>query len=144
MTILIREATSKDAEALAQLATQLGYPAQAGQIARRMQALAHDRSCVLAGDANRAVVGWIHIEVYGTILLDNVAEILGLVVDERWRGQRVGQALLRAAEEWAAERGCTTVHVRSNVVRDRAYRFYLQNGFQQVKTSFTFAKTLTP
>lgn len=144
MTILIREATSKDSEALAQLATQLGYPAQAGQIARRMQALAHERSCLLAADANGAVVGWIHVEVYGTILLDNVAEILGLVVDERWRGQHVGQALLHAAEVWAVERGCATVHVRSNVVRDRAHHFYLQNGFQQVKTSFTFAKTLTP
>jgi len=97
----------------------------------------------MAAVVDGSVVGWIHVEVYGTILLDNVAEILGLVVDERWHGQHIGQALLRAAEAWAAERGCATVYVRSNVVRHGAHRFYLQNGFQQVKTSLTFAKTLT-
>ena len=143
MTMLVREVTAEDAGALAQLATQLGYPAQSSQITRRMQALARERSSVMAAVVDGSVVGWIHVEVYGTILLDNVAEILGLVVDERWHGQHIGQALLRAAEAWAAERGCATVYVRSNVVRHGAHRFYLQNGFQQVKTSLTFAKTLT-
>jgi ribosomal protein S18 acetylase RimI-like enzyme len=129
-------------EALALLATQLGYPSQADQIAHRLRTLPAGQACIFVAESEGAVIGWIHVSVYGTILLDNVAEIIGLVVDEKWRGQGIGRALLQAAEKWAITRDCATLIVRSNIVRQRAHGFYLRNGFQRVKTSFTFSKAL--
>jgi hypothetical protein len=34
--------------------------------------------------------------------------------------------------------------VRTNIVRQRAHSFYLAHGFQKLKTSYTFVKSLTP
>ena len=49
------------------------------------------------------IAGWIAVFVYRTVEADARAEVSGLVVDERFRSQRVGEHLLARAEEWARE-----------------------------------------
>jgi GNAT superfamily N-acetyltransferase len=49
---------------------------------------------------------------------------------------------MERAEEWAQEKGCESVYVRSNAVRERAHRFYERIGYTNVKTSLTFRKAL--
>ena len=140
--IHIREANAHDAEALADLATQLGYPSQPGEISQRLRCVEAERSCVFVAVVDADVVGWIHVSLYPILQADHAAQILGLVVDQAWRGQGIGGALLEAAEAWAAERGCTTLYVRSNSIRQDAHSFYQHLGYQLVKTSLTFAKQL--
>ena len=81
-------------------------------------------------------------QVIVRLQLDNAAEIGALAVDGKWRSQGIGRALLQAAEEWAKQRGCCTLQVRTNIVRQRAHEFYFRNGFRQVKTSLTLVKQL--
>jgi ribosomal protein S18 acetylase RimI-like enzyme len=141
----IRPARLEDAEALAGLAAQLGYPMETAEMRARLQGVERrGDGLVLMVEEGGAVVGWVH--VLGVHLIESPAhaEIGGLVVDEARRGRRLGEALVAAAEDWAAAHGYGLVRVRSNVVRERARRFYERLGYHVTKTQAVFAKELRP
>ena len=138
----IRTARAEDAAALAGLSTQLGYPASADAIARRLEQIHGDRGGVVlaAVAADQRVLGWTH--VVKRILLEEAAfaELAGLVVDAGARGAGVGALLLSAAEHWARTQGLHKLRVRSNVVRERAHGFYLRAGYTERKRQVVFEK----
>ena len=88
------------------------------------------------------IAGWIAVIVYRTVEADARAEVSGLVVDERFRSQRVGEHLLARAEHWARGQGCHVIGLRSNIIRDRAHAFYERHGYAHVKTQKAFRKQL--
>lgn len=140
----IRIATPEDAEAIADLATQLWYPSQAEDIRRRWKSLSPARERVFVAVAEGVVVGFVHVALESTLLVDRVANLRALVVDERWRGRGIGRELVRAAERWAQGAGCSTIWVRSNIKRVQAHPFYERLGYSHLKTSFVFTKRLEP
>jgi GNAT superfamily N-acetyltransferase len=89
------------------------------------------------------VLGWVHVHLYSLLVDDPEAEIGGLVVDEKARGQRIGEKLMQAAEAWTLEKGCLSVYLRSNVIRSRAHEFYKRIGYTIVKSQYAFRKKLT-
>jgi GNAT superfamily N-acetyltransferase len=140
----IRWAHTSDAQRLAELTTQLGYPSTSKQILARLRTLKppqhHALLVVEAGKAG--VVGWIHVSVWPLIESDLRAEVNGLVVDEAQRSAGAGAALLAAAEKWAKSKRCKAMSVRSNVIRERAHKFYERNGYEHYKTQKSFRKPL--
>ncbi|HEY2396046.1 MAG TPA: GNAT family N-acetyltransferase [Rudaea sp.] len=140
----IRPARAEDAAALAQLSTQLGYPVDAPTIgARHAQARARDIGEVfVASDAEGNVVGWTHVVPRLHIEEVPFAELAGLVVADTARSVGVGALLLHVAEAWAKQHGFTRLRVRSNVVRERAHRFYLREGYAERKRQVVFEKDL--
>jgi GNAT superfamily N-acetyltransferase len=70
------------------------------------------------------------------------AEVNGLVVADGERSAGAGAKLLEAAEEWARKRGCRGMNVRSNVIRERAHKFYERQGYEHYKTQKAFRKLL--
>ena len=88
------------------------------------------------------VVGWIHFYVRKTLAREGDAEIGGLIVDEPYRGRGIGKLLVEQALEWARKKGCRTVIVRSNVVREDTDQFYKSLGFRQTKTQSVYRRTL--
>jgi GNAT superfamily N-acetyltransferase len=136
--------TEDDAEGVATLSTQLGYPSTAEETLRRFRGIgdAPDARVWVAQAPDGAIVGWIHL--FGNRLLesDPDIEIGGLVVHEDARGRGVGRALVSAAEDWARERGYTMVSVRSNVIRREAHEFYKGLGYEPTKSQFKFRKKL--
>jgi ribosomal protein S18 acetylase RimI-like enzyme len=60
-----------------------------------------------------------------------------LVVDETLRCLRIGEALMRFAENLATSEKCDYVRLASGIDRKRVHRFYERLGYR--KTSFTFA-----
>jgi len=132
-----------DCGAVAGLITELGYPAAEDEIRRRFVGLdGGERDAVLVADDAGDVVGWVHLRAVHGLTDDPVVEIWGLVVAARCRGSGIGQTMVTAVEEWAAERGYGTVRVRSNVVRERAHWFYERLGYAKMKTSSTMVKPL--
>jgi len=140
----LRAATAADAEALASLSDQLGYPADASAIVRRLDGIAaHDAGVVLvAVGAQGAISGFAHVQPRRLLIAEPFAELVALVVAEAARGQHVGSALLAAAEAWAREQGLVNMRVRSNVIRERAHGFYLREGYAEKKRQAVFLKQL--
>jgi GNAT superfamily N-acetyltransferase len=139
----IRLATADDAEELARLSGQLGYPSTVEETVRRLQVVnRHAGQVVYVAEANGSLVGWMHVFARPSLTAEPSAEIAGLVVDEQYRGCGIGQALMREAERWAEVEGYRAVTLRSNVKRLRAHAFYERLGYETVKTSKSFCKFL--
>ena len=143
--VIIRQMVADDITAVADLTTQLGYPATDMQVKRRYDFIKDrwDARLLVAQNANRSVVGWIHVQVTYLLESDPRAEIWGLVVSEAARGTGVGRGLVEAAEEWAVMLGMNIVVVRSNHVRVEAKAFYEHLGYTVTKTQNAFRKSLS-
>lgn len=141
--VFIREMQPSDAEEVAELSGELGYPASAAEMNIRIQDLAKlpDRIALVACIENR-VVAWIDIEIVRHLQSRPYGEIGGLVVSSTERSRGIGKQLVKRAEEWIASRGLDTVLVRSRSTREAAHRFYLQQDFARIKTSAVFTKTI--
>ncbi len=140
----IRSATGDDAGALAALSGELGYPARAEDVARRLSAIsAATGHAVYVAEADGSILGWIH--VFGALRLESepFAELGGLVVAEAHRGRGIGRLLIERASRWAREGGYQALRVRTRAERADAHRFYERVGFRRVKTQKVFVMELT-
>lgn len=140
----IRSVRPGDADAVARLSGELGYPADAAIIRRRLEAIgaAGDRAVFVACRGDE-VIGWIDVAVVHHVQAEPRAEIGGLVVASGMRGGGIGARLVAHAERWASDHGLATILVRSQIARDDAHRFYLREGYTRTKTSAVFSKALT-
>ena len=144
----VRPATLGDAEPLAKLAGQLGYPSSPDEVKRRLeQILVRPEHRVFVAEARGAqagegLAGWVHAYVVRTVESDPSVEIGGLVVEESWRGRGLGRLLMAEAERWARTTDCAAVTLRSNVVRDGAHAFYRRLGYTLIKTQRVFRKAI--
>lgn len=140
---MIRIARPDDAAAFADLLVQLGYPGVTPDDARRRLLQLLDRADhAVFVDEEDGVAGFIHVCVTETLEHEPRGEIRTLVVDEARRSTGVGARLVEAAERWARQRGLARMRVRSNVLRERARRFYERLGYGVTKTQNVFDKTL--
>ena len=142
--VVIRRARSSDAPRLAELSGQLGYPTTSAEILKRMRKLkpASQNALFVAESSKSGVVGWTHVSVTHLVEVGTRAELNGLIVAEEQRSLGAGARLLEAAEDWARKHGCPSMSVRSNVIRERAHRFYDRQGYEHYKTQKAFRKTL--
>lgn len=139
----LRRATLDDASRLVDLNDQLGYPSSEPELRERLRPiLASPDDAVFVATADDRPIGWVHAAVERGLEASHAAGLRGLVVDDAHRSSGIGAELLRAAERWAAERGCRTMTVRSRITRERAHRFYEREGYELVKTSHVFGKSL--
>lgn len=140
----VRPMEERDARSVARLSGELGYPADARDIVRRLGGLAGrpDMALLVAVDPAGAILGWIHVSEDSTLTDGPIAEIRGLVVEEGSRGRGVGRALVEASERWAVSRGYPRVRVRSRIARADAHRFYEACGYALEKTQHVFFKPI--
>lgn len=69
----------------------------------------------------------------GAIVLndDGTGEMKRVFIDERHRGQQLGEKLLDALESAALERGCHTLRLETGIKQQAAIRLYTRCGYQQ-------------
>jgi GNAT superfamily N-acetyltransferase len=140
----VRRAKSADAPQIALLTGQLGYPATTAQIRERLRGIqpVSQNAVFVADAANYGVIGWLHVSKEPLLESEMRAEVNGLVVAEGQRSLGAGARLLAAAEDWARQHGCKSMSVRSNVIRERAHKFYERHGYEHYKTQKSFRKPL--
>jgi ribosomal protein S18 acetylase RimI-like enzyme len=134
MNITIRTMKPEDAAVVNVLSAQLGYENTITETIERIQYLLqseHDRLLIALWENN--IAGWIHAFKTTRIEAGNYIEIAALVVDEKYRGKKIGEQLTNAIKEWSQQQGYGKIVVRSNVLRNRAHHFYLTYGFTEVK-----------
>ncbi|MEP6995547.1 MAG: GNAT family N-acetyltransferase [Acidobacteriota bacterium] len=142
---VVRDARASDRADLARLSTQLGYRMSPEEAQARLAEIAdHADHGLFVAESGDRVVAWLQISLPRIFESPRQAEIAGLVVDEDVRGRGIGRALVAEAQRWARERKCSALRVRSNVVRERAHRFYRGLGFEEIKTQRVFEKTWEP
>jgi ribosomal protein S18 acetylase RimI-like enzyme len=131
MKATIRPATPADAERLAALMTELGYPTTPVQMsARLMGILADDDYRTLVAEDDGTVVGAIGTRTGPLYEFDEpYGQIMVLVVAEGDRRSGTGGLLLRAAEASFAERGVRFAVVTSANRRVDAHAFYEKYGY---------------
>jgi GNAT superfamily N-acetyltransferase len=140
--VTIQEAKKSDAQSLAALCGELGYPANAADIEHRLEVLCSEPEHAIFVAKDDAVLGWIHVTLIHSLESDAFAEIRGLVVTEQHRGAGIGTRLVEAAEKWADGKKCDRIRVRTNIVRAEAHAFYRRLGYVSKKNQNIFDKLL--
>jgi N-acetylglutamate synthase-like GNAT family acetyltransferase len=138
----IRDARPEDAEALAALIGQLGYPTTAEAVARRVAQLeASEADSIVVAEADGEVVGLASLHTSLSVEYDEpAAKLSAIVVDESHRRCGIGEALVAAMEAEARERGCCLLFLTTAARRADAHDFYRRLGFEE--TGLRFAKPL--
>jgi N-acetylglutamate synthase-like GNAT family acetyltransferase len=135
---MIRDARPADAQALARLIGQLGYPSSAKAVAGRIERLR-------SSNADRLVVAELDGELVGLASLhtslsveydEPAAKLSAIVVDERYRRRGIGEALVAAMEAEARRRGCCLIFLTTAECRKEAHAFYGRVGFRETGTRF--------
>jgi GNAT superfamily N-acetyltransferase len=145
--LTIRRVKLADAEAVAALSGQLGYEASPEDLRQRISKLADCEdnqavfvACMTGKDAR--LVGWIDVAITYHLQSEPFVLIGGLVVQDGLRGLGIGKRLCEEAEAWTRTRGISIVRVTSRSTRPDAHRFYLRDGYTEIKTSKVFEKLL--
>jgi GNAT superfamily N-acetyltransferase len=132
-----------DAVAVSELTAQLGYSRSADEIAEWIARVKVDQAeqIALVACVDDEVVGWIEVSIERRLQSAPFGIVGGLVVSDGARNRRIGRRLCERAEEWTWEQGLDTLRVTSRSTREDAHRFYLRDGYREVKTSLVFEKT---
>jgi GNAT superfamily N-acetyltransferase len=138
----IRDARPGDAQAIAALLGELGYPSKAAAITRRLERIASDSSSRLfVAEVDGEVAGLAGLHVLPLIEHDEVGCMLtAIVVGEAFRRLGIGGELVAAVEREARSRGCSRLVLGSADRRADAHAFYETLGFQT--TGRRFVKSL--
>jgi GNAT superfamily N-acetyltransferase len=145
MNTTIRSAALADAPALAQLMTQLGYPAADAELAHRLaRIISTPGHTLLVAVLEGQPIGLAHGVLLPLLEDEGSAQLLALVVDEAHRSHGIGKRLVAAIEAWAGAAAARRVVVRSNIVRTRTHTFYENLGFSRTKIQLNLSKPLPP
>ena len=138
----LRHATPDDADRISELLGQLGYPARAAAVRRRLERLAASNADeTWLAERDGEIVGLVGLHVSESLEHDGpVGKISEIVVEERLRGKGIGATLMKAAEREARRRGCVLLFLTTAERRGEAHRFYRRLGFEE--TGRRFAKAL--
>ena len=129
-TVTIRPADAGDAEAIAALFTDEGYPAGPSDILQRMTRFASEHSRIVIAEHEDTVLGFIAVHALPRFEHDDrILRVLALVVDAGARERGVGHRLMAEAERIAGELGAAFVEVTAGHHRPEAYRLYESMGY---------------
>jgi GNAT superfamily N-acetyltransferase len=129
-----------DADVVAELATELGYPNEIETLRRRIRPVGVEDLLVVATDARDKPVGFIQAHGVCIIEVGFRVEILGLVVSSTARRKGIARLLIEEVELWARKIGAEVISVRSNTKRAEAHLFYPAMGYKQIKTQAVYEK----
>ncbi len=128
--LIIRPATAADAEEIATLLTDEGYPTGASDVVERLTRYASPHSQVLVAEHDGEVLGFIAFHAMPRLEHDDrIVRILALIVDAGARERGVGGSLMNAAEDAATELGAAFIEVTAGHHRPDAKRLYEAEGY---------------
>jgi GNAT superfamily N-acetyltransferase len=129
-SIVLRTATNEDAERIARLFTDEGYPAGPSDIVDRLERFASPHSRVVVADYEGEILGFIALHALPRFEhSDRVIRVMALVVDAGVRERGVGHLLMKEAERIGGELGAAFVEVTAGRHRADAQHLYESLGY---------------
>jgi GNAT superfamily N-acetyltransferase len=128
--VRLRPATDADAERIAGLFTDEGYPSGPSDIVERLGRFDSDHSRVIVADHGGEVLGFVAVHALPRFgHSDRIVRIMALVVDPGVRERGIGRLLMAEAERIGQEVGAAFAEVTAGHHRPDARRLYEELGY---------------
>jgi GNAT superfamily N-acetyltransferase len=135
--ITLRPATAEDAEAIAALFTDEGYPAGPSDIATRLERFVPPDGAVIVAEHEGAILGFVACHFLPRFEHgDTILRILALVVDAGARERGVGRQLIGDAERIAGTRDAAFVEITAGHHRPDARHLYESLGYDATVAAY--------
>ena len=131
MALTIRHATIADAEPIASLITELGYPTSPEQMSWRLTTILRDDGYATQVACDGATIAGMVGALVGPMyeMDEPYGQIMVLIVAAAYRRHGLGGRLVQAAESFFAARGARVAIVTSAHRRAGAHAFYEGHGY---------------
>jgi GNAT superfamily N-acetyltransferase len=140
--VTLRAATAEDAERLASLLSDEGYPAGASDLAERIARFSSEESRVTVAEAGGEVIGFIAYHLVPRFEhSDRFVRIVAVVVDPGVRERGIGRLLIADAERVAREGGAAFVEITAGHHRPEARQLYESLGYDAGVTAYLRKRT---
>jgi GNAT superfamily N-acetyltransferase len=135
--ITLRTARPADAERIATLFTEEGYPAGPSDIATRLDRFASPYGRVIVAEMDGEVLGFIALHALPRFEHDDwIVRVLALVVEAGVRERGVGHMLMAEAETMGLELGAAFTEVTAGHHRPEAQRLFESIGYDASVTAY--------
>ena len=127
----LRSASLGDADDVATLLSEMGYPCERLDAAQRIACIIdNDRQALVVARCGGAVCGLVALDFMYYLPLDTTTcRITALVVTSGAQGRGLGRQLLREAERRARAAGAARIELTSGSQRTDAHAFYKACGY---------------
>jgi GNAT superfamily N-acetyltransferase len=128
--ITLRAAQPGDADRIASLFTDEGYPSGPSDIVERLERFGSKESQVIVADHGGEVLGFIALHAVPRFEhSDRILRVMALVVDPGVRERGIGRLLMEEAERVGRELGAAWSEVTAGHHRPDARRLYEELGY---------------
>lgn len=135
--VTLRAAEPADADAIASLFTDEGYPAGPSDIVVRLERFASPHSRVVVAEHDGAMLGFIAVHALPRFEHDDrILRILAVVVDAGARERGVGRTLMAEAERIGLELGASFVEITAGHHRPEARHLYESLGYDATVAAY--------
>jgi GNAT superfamily N-acetyltransferase len=139
--IRVRTALPEDAEVLAALVTDLGYPVDGAELWSRVQRMPSETYRTLVALVENQVAGFVGLLTLPVYEHPRpIGWILALCIAPNYRRRGIGTALINEAERLCRSEGVVDLRLHSGLKRDEAHEFYEKMGFD--RSGYRFKKKL--
>ena len=134
----LRSAMIADADDVARLLTELGYPCEIDEAVERIDAIAaNDRQALVLARRAGAVCGLVALDFMYYLPLGTITcRVTALVVTPTAQGLGIGRQLLKEAERRARGGGASRIELTSGSQRTEAHAFYRACGYKDSSVRF--------
>lgn len=136
-TAVLRPAVPADAQRIATLFTDEGYPAGPSDIVARLERFAGPFDRVVVADLDGEVLGFVALHALPRFEHDDwIVRVLALVVDAGVRERGVGRTLMEEADRFGREVGAAFVEITAGHHRPEARHLYESLGYDATVTAY--------
>lgn len=144
MNIIIRNATTADADSIWKLNTEeMGYTYTLEATKAKLFKLLSDvNNRIFVASVDGMIVGYIHANSYELLFAPSMRNVMAIAVSSSYKRNGIGRALLEEVEKWAVESGSAGVRLVSGESRTDAHEFYKKCGYFSNKKQLNFKKMI--
>jgi GNAT superfamily N-acetyltransferase len=132
-----RDAEPADADWIAALLSDEGYPAGGSDVVRRLERFAEIGSSVRVAEREGERLGFVALHLVPRFEHDDhFARVIAMVVDPAVRSRGIGRSLLAEVDRIAADAGAAFVEVTAGHHRQDARRLFEAAGYDASLTTY--------